>query len=64
MDPKLIDDLKLHNARCLKHLSNWYRSLTADIVNENVNIAMKVIEQHSSYTPNTTVLANNENGAP
>jgi hypothetical protein len=64
VDPKLLDDLKLHNAKCLNHIFKCYQSLAADIVNENVNIVMKLIEQHSSFSPNTTTQVLNENCAP
>jgi hypothetical protein len=53
LDARLLDDLKLHNARCLNHISKAYRSLAASIVTENANIAMTLLEQHNLLHPSS-----------
>lgn len=51
VDDQVLDELKLYNARCLDHIYKSYRSLAASIVNENANIALKLLETSISSSP-------------
>lgn len=47
--------MKIHNSMCLKHLSNSYRAFAAEIVNQNANLAVKLLDNLITSPPNNIV---------
>ncbi|CAN6238370.1 unnamed protein product [Urochloa humidicola] len=58
VDDAVLNDIKYHNARCLQHIHKFTRGLTASLVKENSNLAVKFIEhlkKKSDVSPTPSV---------